>query len=200
MVMQQVQIGVLRRALVTGALMACGASVVLAAAPAATGPARGGAAGATAANVPAGTLEKIRVQSPSLAGNLQGNDATRDVHVYLPPGYASSSKRYPVVYFLHGYAVTADIYVNDVLRIPASTDAAMAAGTREVIVVMPDAFTRFGGSFYSNSPTIGDWEHFIAKDLVAAIDSRYRTLAKRESRGLSGHSMGGSPSCRYRCR
>ena len=150
-----------------------------------------GIAPAAAAGQPAGTLEKIRVHGPALAGNLQGNDATRDVHVYLPPGYAGSNKRYPVVYFLHGYAVTADIYVNDVLRIPASTDAAMAAGAREVIVVMPDAFTRFGGSFYSNSPTIGDWETFIAKDLVAHIDGRYRTLAKRESRGLSGHSMGG---------
>ena len=61
--------------------------------------------------------------SPSLAGNLQGNDAERDVHVYLPPGYAKGSKRYPVVYFLHGYAVTADVYVNDVLKIPAATDA-----------------------------------------------------------------------------
>jgi len=143
------------------------------------------------AAAPAGTLEKIRVESRALTGNLQGNDAVRDVHVYLPPGYATSNKRYPVVYFLHGYAVTADIYVNEVLRIPGSTDEAMAAGTREVIIVMPDAFTRFGGSFYSNSPTIGDWEGFIAKDLVAAIDSRYRTLPKRESRGLSGHSMGG---------
>jgi S-formylglutathione hydrolase FrmB len=146
---------------------------------------------AAAGGQPAGSLEKIRVPSPALAGNLQGNDATRDVHVYLPPGYANSSKRYPVVYFLHGYAVTADIYVNEVLRIPSSIDAAITNGAREVIVVMPDAFTRFGGSFYSSSPVIGDWESFIAKDLVAYIDSHYRTLAKRDSRGLVGHSMGG---------
>jgi enterochelin esterase-like enzyme len=138
-----------------------------------------------------GRLESIRVESASLAGNLQGNDPVRDVHVYLPPGYASGNKRYPVVYFLHGYAVTADIYVNEVLRLPGATDAAMAAGAREVIVVMPDAFTRFGGSFYSSSPTIGDWEGFIAKDLVAYMDRNYRTLARRESRGLAGHSMGG---------
>ncbi len=66
-----------------------------------------------------GKLDKIRVHSPALEGNLQGNDATRDVWVYLPPGYAKGNKRYPVVYFLHGYAVTADIYVNEVLKIPA---------------------------------------------------------------------------------
>lgn len=138
-----------------------------------------------------GKLEKIRVQGASLAGNLQGNDAERDVYVYLPPGYAKGSKRYPVIYFLHGYAVTVDVYVTAVLNLPTATDTAMSAGALEAIIVMPDAFTRFGGSFYSNSPTIGDWESFIAKDLVAYVDSHYRTLAKRGSRGLSGHSMGG---------
>lgn len=148
--------------------------------------------GATAAAAEAkGTLEKIRVHSPSLEGNLQGNDATRDVWVYLPPGYARGRQRYPVVYFLHGYAVTADVYVNAVLNIPASTDQAMGGSVRPAIVVMPDAFTRFGGSFYSSSPTIGDWESWIAKDLVAHIDRHYRTVAKRGGRGLAGHSMGG---------
>jgi S-formylglutathione hydrolase FrmB len=44
---------------------------------------------------------------------------------------------------------------------------------------------------YSSSPTTGDWESYVAIDLVAHIDGRYRTLAKRESRGLAGHSMGG---------
>jgi len=138
-----------------------------------------------------GKLEKIRVHGASLAGNLQGNDADRDVYVYLPPGYSKGSKRYPVIYFLHGYAVTVDVYVTAVLNLPAATDTAMSAGALEAIIVMPDAFTRFGGSFYSNSPTIGDWESFIARDLVAYIDGHYRTLAKRASRGLSGHSMGG---------
>ena len=138
-----------------------------------------------------GALEHINVLGPSLEGNLQGNDPVRDVHVYLPAGYASSNKRYPVVYFLHGYAVTADIYVNAVLHIPEAADAAMAAGALEAIIVMPDAFTAFGGSFYASNPTIGDWESWIAKDLVSYIDSHYRTIASRAGRGLSGHSMGG---------
>jgi len=138
-----------------------------------------------------GSLQQITVPGPSLEGNLQGNPSERTAFVYLPQGYESSGKRYPVVYFLHGYAVTADVYVNDVLNLPESVDAAMANGAREAIIVMPDAFTRFGGSFYSNSPTIGDWESFIAKDLVGYIDANYRTIATREGRGLSGHSMGG---------
>jgi len=138
-----------------------------------------------------GALQQITVLGPSLEGNLQGNPSARTVFVYLPQSYEGSSKRYPVVYFLHGYAVTADVYVNDVLNMPEALDVAMAGAAREAIIVMPDAFTRFGGSFYSNSPTIGDWESFIAKDLVGYIDANYRTIATRAGRGLSGHSMGG---------
>jgi S-formylglutathione hydrolase FrmB len=60
-----------------------------------------------------------------------------------------------------------------------------------MIVVMPDAMTPYGGSMYSNSITTGDWEAFVAKDLVSYVDQHYRTIARREARGLSGHSMGG---------
>jgi enterochelin esterase-like enzyme len=139
----------------------------------------------------AGQVEKVRVHGTALDGNLAGDDATRDVYVYLPPGYTKGSKRYPVIYYLHGYGVTADVYKDTVLKIPASTDAAMNAGTQQFIIVMPDAFTRLGGSFYANSPVIGDWETFIAKDLVAWVDRKYRTIRSREGRGLAGHSMGG---------
>jgi hypothetical protein len=60
-----------------------------------------------------------------------------------------------------------------------------------MIVVIPDAFTKYSGSMFSNSPTIGDWETFIARDLTEFIDKRYRTIASRDGRGLAGHSMGG---------
>jgi S-formylglutathione hydrolase FrmB len=60
-----------------------------------------------------------------------------------------------------------------------------------MILVMPDAFTKYSGSMYSNSLTTGDWEGYVATDLVTYVDGHYRTIANRESRGLSGHSMGG---------
>jgi S-formylglutathione hydrolase FrmB len=73
-----------------------------------------------------------------------------------------------------------------------AADTDIAAGTaKEVILVNPDAFTKYDGSMYSASPTSGDWETFIAEDLVKYIDSHYRTVATREARGLGGHSMGG---------
>ncbi|WP_311270924.1 alpha/beta hydrolase-fold protein [Sphingobium sp. WCS2017Hpa-17] len=58
-------------------------------------------------------------------------------------------------------------------------------------MVLPDSKTVHNGSMYSRSVTTGDFETFIARDLIAYVDSHYRTLAQRESRGLAGHSMGG---------
>ena len=138
-----------------------------------------------------GTLERITVHGRALEGNLEGDSPDRPVVVYLPPGYArDTNRRYPVLYFLHGYTATAEAYVKS-LAIPDSIDRAIAAGAREMIIVIPDAFTKYSGSMFSNSPTTGFWETFVADDLTAYIDKRYRTIASRDGRGLAGHSMGG---------
>lgn len=138
-----------------------------------------------------GSLLEIRVHGPSLEGNLEGNSPDRTVFVYLPPSYETdTTRRYPVVYNLHGYTSTAKNNV-DYLGLPASADRAIASGAAEMILVFPDAMTVHGGSMYGSSVTVGDWEAFIAEDLTSYIDSHYRTLAGRKSRGLSGHSMGG---------
>src|SRR6185295_16327052 len=70
-------------------------------------------------------------------------------------------------------------------------EGAFARGAKEMIVVLPDSKTLHDGSMYSSSVTTGDFEQFIARDLVSYIDAHYRTLAQRLSRGLAGHSMGG---------
>jgi enterochelin esterase-like enzyme len=138
-----------------------------------------------------GTLERITVHGRALEGNLEGDSPDRPVVVYLPPSYGrDTSRRYPVLYFLHGYTATAEAYVKS-LAIPDSIDRAIAGGAREMIVVLPDAFTKYSGSMFSNSPTTGFWETFVADDLTADIDKRYRTIASRDARGLAGHSMGG---------
>ena len=139
-----------------------------------------------------GKVEEIMVHGRSLEGNLQGDPPERTVAVYLPPSYAKQrNRRYPVVYLLHGYGRTADDWY-PFIGLPGSMDRNIAAGTaKEMILVIPDANTLYGGSMYSSSPTIGDWETYITHDLVSYIDSHYRTIAKRESRGLGGHSMGG---------
>jgi S-formylglutathione hydrolase len=60
-----------------------------------------------------------------------------------------------------------------------------------MILAMPNAYTIYQGSMFSNSATTGDWEAFIAKDIVEYMDSHYRTIPTRAGRGLAGHSMGG---------
>jgi enterochelin esterase-like enzyme len=139
-----------------------------------------------------GTVERIKVHGKSLEGNLEGDSPDRDVFIYLPPGYATNStQRYPVVYMLHGYGLTAERWM-PFTRMADAADKNIAAGTmKEMILVNPDAFTLYNGSMYSTSPTIGDWESFIAEDLVSYIDNHYRTIPDRLSRGLGGHSMGG---------
>jgi enterochelin esterase-like enzyme len=143
-----------------------------------------------------GTVERIKVHGKSLEGNLDGDSPDRDVSVYLPPSYKTEKgRRYPVVYMLHGFTDDDAKWFGMVkhwINFPEVINKALADGkTREMIVVMPNAFTRFKGSMYSSSVTIGDWETFITKELVGHIDSKYRTLAQRESRALAGHSMGG---------
>lgn len=137
------------------------------------------------------TVEHLKVRGPALEGNLEGNAVDREVFVFLPPGYAKEkSRRYPVVYALHGYSIGAEQWSHEI-HVPQTIEGALAQGANEMIVVLPDSKTIHNGSMYSSSLTTGDFEQFIAHDLVAYIDSHYRTLPNRESRGLVGHSMGG---------
>ena len=137
------------------------------------------------------TVERIKVRGAALAGNLEGNAVDRDVLVFLPPGYATAKgRRYPVVYALHGYSIGAEQWSREI-HAPQTIEGAFAQGATEMIVVLPDSKTRPNGSMYSSSPTVGDFERFIAHDLVSYMDAHYRTRADRTSRGLVGHSMGG---------
>ena len=136
-------------------------------------------------------VERIKIHGSFLEGNLEGDAVDRDVLVVLPPSYAKSkSRRYPVVYALHGYSIGAEQWGKEI-HVPQTIEGAFATGTQEMIVVLPDSKTIHNGSMYSSSITTGDFERFIARDVVAYIDAHYRTLPHRLSRGLVGHSMGG---------
>src|SRR6266516_2957582 len=137
------------------------------------------------------TIERIKVHSPAITGNLEGETPDRDVLVVLPPSYAKSPhRRYPVVYALHGYSIGPEQWIKEI-RVPQTIEGAFARGAREMIVVLPDAKTVHNGSMYSSSVTTGDFENYVGRDVVSYIDAHYRTIATRESRGLVGHSMGG---------
>lgn len=137
------------------------------------------------------TVEHIKVHGAALEGNLEGDAVDRDVIVFLPPSYEKDKKRrYPVVYALHGYSIGADQWTHEI-HVPQTIEGAFAQGAQEMIVVLPDSKTIYNGSMYSSSITTGDFEKFIWHDVVGYIDAHYRTIPKRESRGLAGHSMGG---------
>jgi S-formylglutathione hydrolase FrmB len=137
------------------------------------------------------TIEHIKIHGEALEGNLEGDAVDRDVIVFLPPSYKTKKRRrYPVVYALHGYSIGAEQWTHEI-HVPQTIEGAFAQGAKEMILVLPDSKTVHNGSMYSSSVTTGDFEKFIADDVVAYIDAHYRTLADRKSRGLVGHSMGG---------
>ena len=137
------------------------------------------------------TAEHIKIHGASLEGNLEGDAVDRDVIVFLPPSYQKDKhRRYPVVYALHGYSIGAEQWTHEI-HVPQTIEGAFPQGAKEMIVVLPDSKTVHNGSMYSSSVTTGDFEQFIAHDVVAYIDAHYRTIPDRRSRGLVGHSMGG---------
>jgi enterochelin esterase-like enzyme len=167
--------------------------VALAVGAAAMLDAQGRRAGPPGAGAGTGTVDHVTVHGKALEGNLEADSPDREVTVYLPPSYAGDqTRRYPVVYLLHGYGGRDDTFTSRLARLQESADRLAAAqGFSELIVVTPNAFSLHKGSMYSNSVTTGDWESFVAQDLVDYVDGHYRTIAKRMSRGLAGHSMGG---------
>ncbi len=109
-----------------------------------------------------GAVQRIRIHSKLLEGNLSGDSADRYVSVYLPANYSNNAeKRYPVVYFLHGYTDDdAKFYgfKKHWMVLPPILDTVFAQDpAHEMIVVTPDAYTLFQGSMYSNSITTVNW-------------------------------------------
>jgi S-formylglutathione hydrolase FrmB len=135
------------------------------------------------------------VESKVLEGNAPGDPHVRRVPVYLPPSYdGSPERRYPVVYVLTGFMGRGRMLLNDGAWSPSlddRMDALIDRGCPEMILVMPDCLTRFGGSQYLNSTATGRYQDHLVRELVPWVDGRYRTLASRDHRGVAGKSSGG---------
>ena len=136
-----------------------------------------------------------RFDSRVLRGNAAGDPHERVVPIYLPPSYADHpERRYPVVYVLTGFMGRGRMLLNDNAWSPALDDrmnALIANGAPEAILVMPDCFTRYGGSQYLNSTATGRYEDHLIDELVPHVDRTYRSLPGRDHRGIAGKSSGG---------
>lgn len=139
-----------------------------------------------------GKFVYTKFSAPSITGNPGLENPVRRLSIYLPPGYDANDKRYPVIYFLHGYGVD-DSLMAQWFEFKEIFDRGIAEKRiPPVLVVLPDSKTRYFGSFYTNSSLTGNWGDFIAHDVVRYVDRNYRTIPRPESRGLCGHSMGGN--------
>src|SRR5688572_30441149 len=112
-------------------------------------------------------------------------DRTMKYNIALPPDYATSTARYPVLYLLHGAGQNYTSWSR--MGVPF-----YAAEIGDLIVVMPDG----GNSWYVNFAESAegqknDWEDHIVKDVVGHVDANYRTIDRREGRAIAGLSMGG---------
>ena len=136
-----------------------------------------------------GRLERGTISSAALAGNLFHDPTNRPYAVYLPPSYAQGSRRYPAFYMLHGFGENLDRHLSEV-RVALDT-LIRTRQIGEMMAVFVDGRNSLLGAFYRTSAANGDYETYIAQELVKLIDARYRTLATTASRGLCGFSMGG---------
>ncbi len=140
------------------------------------------------------TVEMPAFTSAALADNPLGDPATRRLPIVLPPGYAESGRRYPVIVGLTGFTGRGVMLLNDDAWQPNLTERLerlYAAGMPHAIFVLPDCFTRYGGSQYLNSSATGRYEEYVIAEIVPWVDAHYRTIAAAEGRGVFGKSSGG---------
>jgi len=158
------------------------------------------------------SVTSLQIESKNLANNLLGDPSTRNVNVYVPEGYNENPQRhYPVIYLLHGqpasetslfYKEPFDVLM-EVANLPPTIDFPEegfvpwlnelmdTGGMEKSLIVMADASNLFGLSYYTNSPTHGDFETFITKELVRFVDQHFRTIPNHKGRALIGQCMGG---------
>lgn len=137
----------------------------------------------------------LKHTSKVLKNNPLKDPYIRDVVVYLPPSYSKGSKKFPVVYLIAGFTGFGKMNMNISAyseNIQQRLDRLIKSKKiKEMIVVMPDCFTKYGGSQYVNSTATGRYEDYMIKEIVPYIDSNFRTIRKANSRCIIGKSSGG---------
>ncbi len=139
----------------------------------------------------------VKIPAPSLSNNLLSTSAQQKIAICIPPDYYRNEElRFPVIYFLTGYVDEVIYYTNEMyqgLKMQESLKSLVENKViKDVIIVIVDCINFLGGGFYANSEVAGNWEDYVIKDVVGYVDNKYHTLAKPESRGIAGHSMGGT--------
>ena len=143
-----------------------------------------------------GRIDERVISSELLRGNPLGDPHERPLLVYLPPGYDDDpDRRYPAVYVIQGYSGNVAMWRNrSAFRVPfpEAADAVFAGGQAPpAIVVFVDAWTRYGGSQFVDSPGTGRYHSYLCDEIVPWVDAQYRTLPDAAHRAIMGKSSGG---------
>jgi len=140
----------------------------------------------------------VQFASSALRGNPLGDPHVRTVPVYLPPGYddpAQAKRRYPSAYVLTGFTGRGTMLLNDngwTEPLHKRLDRLIRSGkVQPLIAVMPDGFTKYGGSQYLDSSAHGKYETHLVRELVPYVDRTFRTKAAGAHRAVLGKSSGG---------
>jgi hypothetical protein len=145
---------------------------------------------AESAGPEAGRLVNFEVKSVALANTKVGTNPMRQAFAYLPPGHDESSRRYPVVYYL---PTSFEAFRSAFNRNNACgfLDHEIASGTIDkFIFVCVDIGTPLTNSWAANSSVTGNWDDFIAKEMIAHVDVTFKTRPTSNSRGVAGEFMG----------
>jgi enterochelin esterase family protein len=141
-------------------------------------------------------VEVIEHESRVLKENPLEDPFVRELGIILPPSYdEKKSARYPVIVLLTGYTGTGLQHLNQIGFVdPMDRRLARLVAEKkaeEVILILPNCFTRYGGSQYIDSPAVGRYETYVTEELIPFVDQRYRTIPSREARAVIGKSSGG---------
>lgn len=125
------------------------------------------------------TVEYRRFTSAALGRSMP-------YYAYLPPSYDRTDQRYPVLYMLHGLGGSCEEWRS--LGLLDTADRLIRTGQMEpLIIVLPQG----DRAYWVDHANEGEkWGAYTARDLVAEIDARYRTVTERASRAIGGLSMG----------
>jgi hypothetical protein len=138
-----------------------------------------------------GNVVTEHLVSTILKENKIGIDVNRTVKIYLPPGYESSHKSYPVVYLFHNMWGSASQVFENSQMINLMERGFANNVVKEFILVAADYSSPTIGSLYENSPVSGRWIDFTMNELVPFVDGKFRTIKNRDSRAVMGQFMGG---------
>jgi len=141
-----------------------------------------------------GELVRISHESRCLKGNALDDPHVRDLYVYLPSGY-DGRRRFPVVMLLAGFGATNHSIAAWSPWKPSTIEIfenlVRDGACPPAILVLPDAFNRWGGSQFLDSPATGRYQTYLAEEVFRVVDDRFKTIPDRRARAVAGRSSGG---------